>query len=153
MHLSPPTSLTLSMDSEVTEGQRVSIMCHVNSHPVSTLTLNRTSQGSSVELLRDTEHNSLTYSVTVSSAHSGEYTCSAHNTVGSDSTKRSLTVKCGSRWSFLNIVVLSTILSSLQSIFFPLSEAQTQRQQSEQIGPDFPFHTHFLQIHNFMFPC
>ncbi|XP_055083760.1 B-cell receptor CD22-like [Periophthalmus magnuspinnatus] len=90
---SPPTSLTLSMDSEVTEGQRVSVMCHVNSHPVSTLTLSRTSQGSSVELLRDTEHNSLTYSVTVSSAHSGEYTCSAHNTVGSGSTKRSLTVK------------------------------------------------------------
>ncbi|XP_055019516.1 B-cell receptor CD22-like isoform X2 [Boleophthalmus pectinirostris] len=88
-----PTSLTLSMDSEVTEGQNVSITCRVDSSPVSTLTLSRTSQGSPVELLRDTEHNSLIYSVTVTSAHSGEYTCSAHNSVGSDSTKRSLTVK------------------------------------------------------------
>ncbi|XP_055019519.1 B-cell receptor CD22-like isoform X4 [Boleophthalmus pectinirostris] len=91
--LSPPTSLTLSMDSEVTEGQNVSITCRVDSSPVSTLTLSRTSQGSPVELLRDTEHNSLIYSVTVTSAHSGEYTCSSHNSVGSDSTKRSLTVK------------------------------------------------------------
>ncbi|XP_055019520.1 sialoadhesin-like isoform X1 [Boleophthalmus pectinirostris] len=91
--LYPPTSLTLSMNSEVTEGQNVSITCRVDSSPVSTLTLSRTSQGSPVELLRDTEHNSLIYSVTVTSAHSGEYTCSAHNSVGSDSTKRSLTVK------------------------------------------------------------
>ncbi|KAK7886997.1 hypothetical protein WMY93_026618 [Mugilogobius chulae] len=91
--LVPPTSLTLSMDTEVTEGQRVSITCRVDSSPVSTLTLSRTLQGSKVELLKNTDQNSLSYSVTVSSEHSGEYTCSAHNRVGSDSTKRSLQVK------------------------------------------------------------
>ncbi|XP_072316949.1 B-cell receptor CD22-like [Eucyclogobius newberryi] len=88
-----PTSLTLSMDTEVTEGQSLSITCRVDSSPVSTLTLSRTSQGSPVELLQNTEHNSLSFSVTVNSAHSGEYTCSAHNSVGSKSTKKSLTVK------------------------------------------------------------
>ncbi|XP_072316947.1 B-cell receptor CD22 [Eucyclogobius newberryi] len=88
-----PTSLTLSMDTEVTEGQSLSITCRVDSSPVSTLTLSRTSQGSPVELLQNTEHNSLSFSLTVNSAHSGEYTCSAHNSVGSKSTKKSLTVK------------------------------------------------------------
>uniref|UniRef100_A0A3B4APQ8 Ig-like domain-containing protein n=1 Tax=Periophthalmus magnuspinnatus TaxID=409849 RepID=A0A3B4APQ8_9GOBI len=136
MHLYKPKNTNteiVGQTREVEEGRSVTFKCNsdANPHPVSTLTLNRTSQGSSVELLRDTEHNSLTYSVTVSSAHSGEYTCSAHNTVGSDSTKRSLTVKCGSTEEEQSPDGSSSVTLSCSSHSFPPVNLYTWYRRTE----------------------
>ncbi|KAK7886996.1 hypothetical protein WMY93_026617 [Mugilogobius chulae] len=106
--LVPPTSLTLSMDTEVTEGQRVSITCRVDnapqnvrvqadpgltvkenttvtlhcsaqSHPpVSSMTWSRGRTGQELSV-----HTGHTFSVrSVSVNDSDFYTCTAHNQVG-----------------------------------------------------------------------
>ncbi|XP_073340764.1 B-cell receptor CD22-like [Pagrus major] len=96
--LYPPTNLTLSMDSEVTEGQRITIKCTVDSAPTSTLSLTTPNSPDCSDCLPQCDHhvpsNALCVSFNVTSAHSGGYTCTAWNGVGStQSNQRKLVVK------------------------------------------------------------
>ncbi|XP_067456923.1 B-cell receptor CD22 isoform X3 [Thunnus thynnus] len=95
--LYPPTNITLSMDTEVREGQPITIKCTVESFPPSMLTLKRTSTSSpqssewviTAQLSADLSH---TFNVT--STHAGSYTCHAENSEGTQtSTERKLVVK------------------------------------------------------------
>ncbi|XP_053289620.1 Fc receptor-like protein 5 isoform X2 [Pleuronectes platessa] len=95
----PPTEPKLSMSSEVTEGQTITITCTAESFPQSTLTLKRIDKYH--QTLEVTENNlysrpinSLSYTFTVTSADAGWYFCRAQNTEGSkDSKWKELLVK------------------------------------------------------------
>ncbi|XP_053289615.1 Fc receptor-like protein 2 [Pleuronectes platessa] len=95
----PPTEPKLSMRSEVTEGQTITISCTAESFPQSTLTLMRINKYH--QTLEVTENNlysrpinSLSYTFTLTSADAGWYFCRAQNTEGSkDSKQQELVVK------------------------------------------------------------
>ncbi|XP_060936964.1 B-cell receptor CD22-like [Limanda limanda] len=95
----PPTEPKLSMSSEVTEGQNITINCTVESFPQSTLTLMKTNTNH--QSLKITENNlysrhinSLSNTFTVTSANAGWYFCRAENTEGyKDSEQKELVVK------------------------------------------------------------
>ncbi|XP_053288272.1 sialoadhesin-like [Pleuronectes platessa] len=96
----PPTEPKLSMSSEVTEGQTITINCTAESFPQSTLTLMRTYPNPQAlimteENLYSRPINSLYHTFTVTSADAGWYFCCARNTEGSkDSEQKKLVVKC-----------------------------------------------------------
>ncbi|XP_033968677.1 B-cell receptor CD22 [Trematomus bernacchii] len=96
-----PTSLTLSMDAEVREGQLITINCIVESFPLSQLTLTMTptstpppSESHFFEPANDWPPNTLQHKFNVTSAHTGNYCCTATNSLGSiKSQQRTLVVK------------------------------------------------------------
>ncbi|TKS82410.1 B-cell receptor CD22 B-lymphocyte cell adhesion molecule [Collichthys lucidus] len=91
-----PSNVVLSMDTEVKEGQLISITCTVESFPSSQLQLtNPTLDLRPSRLYRiKEESNFLQYTFSVTSAHMGLYTCRAKNEDGSEnSTPRKLVVK------------------------------------------------------------
>ncbi|KAK9514184.1 hypothetical protein VZT92_027669 [Zoarces viviparus] len=94
-----PTELTLSMDTDVREGQLITIRCTVESFPPSTLTLKWTPesnhQSSQLRVNQpDWPPNTLKHSFNVTSTHTGFYTCDARNSEGSKtSERRKLVVK------------------------------------------------------------
>uniref|UniRef100_A0A8C4GEE8 B-cell receptor CD22 n=1 Tax=Dicentrarchus labrax TaxID=13489 RepID=A0A8C4GEE8_DICLA len=88
--LYPPTIPMLSMDTEVTEGQFITISCTVESFPPSQLKLIRTSeanaQSSDIIFSQTSDlrpYNTLHRKFSATSAHTGSYTCSATNSEGS----------------------------------------------------------------------
>ncbi|XP_062256254.1 sialoadhesin-like isoform X2 [Platichthys flesus] len=95
----PPTEPLLSMRSEVTEGQNITISCTVESFPQSTLTLMRIDKYDQHLKITETNLNSrpinsLSHEFTVTSADAGLYFCRAQNTEGSkDSKQKKLVVK------------------------------------------------------------
>ncbi|XP_044214764.1 B-cell receptor CD22 isoform X1 [Thunnus albacares] len=95
--LYPPTNTTLSMDTEVREGQPITIKCTVESFPPSMLTLKRTSTSSAQSsewALTKTKTWALSHTFNVTSTHAGSYTCHAENSEGTQtSTERKLVVK------------------------------------------------------------
>ncbi|XP_051261424.1 hemicentin-2 [Dicentrarchus labrax] len=99
--LYPPTIPMLSMDTEVTEGQFITISCTVESFPPSQLKLIRTSeanaQSSDIIFSQTSDlrpYNTLHRKFSATSAHTGSYTCSATNSEGSKtSEQRKLVVK------------------------------------------------------------
>ncbi|TMS10382.1 B-cell receptor CD22 [Larimichthys crocea] len=91
-----PSNVVLSMDTEVKEGQLISITCTVESFPSSQLQLtNPTLDLRPSKLYRiKEESNFLQYTFSVTSAHMGFYTCRAKNNDGSrNSPPRKLVVK------------------------------------------------------------
>ncbi|XP_034057083.1 B-cell receptor CD22 [Gymnodraco acuticeps] len=96
-----PTSLKLSMDAEVREGQLITINCTVESFPPSQLTLTMTptstpqpSERHFSEAANDWPPNTLQHKCNVTSAHTGDYVCTATNSQGSTkSEQRTLIVK------------------------------------------------------------
>ncbi|XP_068426551.1 B-cell receptor CD22 [Clinocottus analis] len=94
-----PTNLMLSMDTEVREGQLITIRCTVESYPFSTLTLKQTSESNphSPKLLfthrDDGSRNILKYSFNVTSTDAGSYTCDASNSEGSKIEEQKLVVE------------------------------------------------------------
>ncbi|XP_053286966.1 B-cell receptor CD22 isoform X2 [Pleuronectes platessa] len=95
----PPTEPKLSMSSEVTEGQTITISCTAESFPQSTLTLIRTDPYDQTLIITETYHysrpiNSLSHEFTVTSVDAGWYVCRALNTEGvKDSKQKKLVVK------------------------------------------------------------
>lgn len=97
-----PTKPTLSMDTEVREGQLITITCTVESFPLSQLILIRTSGSNPqspewhiTQPADDWHHNALQHKFNATSTGAGFYTCSAKNSEGSEtSEKRKLVVKC-----------------------------------------------------------
>ncbi|KAM8869853.1 B-cell receptor CD22-like isoform 1-T3 [Spinachia spinachia] len=90
-----PTSPSLSMKTEVSEGQLIAISCTVESSPASNLTLILTSdsnpQSSKVLFThagRYRSPNKLNHRFQVTSLHAGVYTCDAANTEGSKTSER-----------------------------------------------------------------
>nr|XP_040020652.1 B-cell receptor CD22 isoform X8 [Gasterosteus aculeatus aculeatus] len=90
-----PTSPSLSMKTEVREGQLVSISCSVESSPPSKLTLTLTSESNppSSKVLfthpgSDRRPNNLYHTFHVTYTHAGFYTCDATNTEGSMTSER-----------------------------------------------------------------
>lgn len=87
------------MDTEATEGDIITIKCTVESFPLSRLTLTRMPPLSSFpELKLQPPHsqqlNKLHYEIKATAAHAGVYTCNATNREGSQSTHKTLVVKC-----------------------------------------------------------
>ncbi|KAF1388278.1 hypothetical protein PFLUV_G00088530 [Perca fluviatilis] len=96
--LYPPTEPMLTMDTELTEDQLITINCTVESFPPSTLTLTRTSkskpQSSEVLFTQYWLSNTLHHKFNVTSTHTGVYTCGATNSEGSNTSKpKTLMVK------------------------------------------------------------
>ncbi|XP_060936961.1 B-cell receptor CD22-like [Limanda limanda] len=96
--LYPPTEPILSMRSEVTEGQTITVSCTVESFPQSTLTLMRTNTYQAFLIAENNLYsrpiNTLSHTFTVTSADAGWYVCRAQNTEGSkDSKQKELVVK------------------------------------------------------------
>ncbi|XP_062256249.1 B-cell receptor CD22-like isoform X3 [Platichthys flesus] len=95
----PPTEPKLSMRSEVTEGQTITINCTVESFPQSTLTLARTDTYPQSLMITEINlnsrtSNSLSHTFTVTSSNTGWYFCRAQNIEGSkDSEQKELVVK------------------------------------------------------------
>lgn len=97
-----PSSPSLSMKTEVREGQLVTISCSVESSPPSKLTLTLTSESNppSSKVLfthpgSDRRPNNLYHTFHVTFTHAGFYTCDATNTEGSmTSERKKLEVKC-----------------------------------------------------------
>ncbi|XP_035862371.1 B-cell receptor CD22 isoform X2 [Sander lucioperca] len=89
--LYPPTEPMLTMDTELREDQLITISCTVESFPLSTLYLTRTSESKpqSSELLFTQlwPDNTLHHKFNVTSTHTGVYTCSATNSEGSKTSK------------------------------------------------------------------
>ncbi|KAM6936527.1 B-cell receptor CD22 [Lycodopsis pacificus] len=90
-----PTKLTLSMDTEVREGQLITIRCTVESFPPSTLTLKWTAtlnhQYSQLRVNdpdNDRSTNTLQHAFNVTSTHTGFYICDATNSKGSETSER-----------------------------------------------------------------
>uniref|UniRef100_A0A8C9YCJ4 B-cell receptor CD22 n=1 Tax=Sander lucioperca TaxID=283035 RepID=A0A8C9YCJ4_SANLU len=87
----PPTEPMLTMDTELREDQLITISCTVESFPLSTLYLTRTSESKpqSSELLFTQlwPDNTLHHKFNVTSTHTGVYTCSATNSEGSKTSK------------------------------------------------------------------
>lgn len=95
----PPTRPTLNMETEVTEVQLITIICTVESYPLSTLTLKRSSKLSRDSLILRSSYsippNELRHTFNATSAEAGIYSCDARNTEGwNTSTKKELVVKC-----------------------------------------------------------
>nr|XP_046255908.1 B-cell receptor CD22 [Scatophagus argus]XP_046255909.1 B-cell receptor CD22 [Scatophagus argus] len=92
-----PTNVVLSMDTVVTEGQRITITCTADSVPPSSLRLIRDLQSSERPPSLPTtpaDKNILKHTFNVTSAHTGVYICSASNSEGTASShKRKLMVK------------------------------------------------------------
>ncbi|XP_075962786.1 B-cell receptor CD22 [Anarhichas minor] len=92
--LYPPTKLTLSMDTEVREGQLIIIRCTVESLPRSILTFKRTSESNPQSSQPHVTHpyndlsNTLQHAFNVTSTHTGFYTCDATNSEGSKTSER-----------------------------------------------------------------
>ncbi|XP_053288199.1 sialoadhesin-like [Pleuronectes platessa] len=89
----PPTEPILSMSSEVTEGQTITISCTVESFPQSTLTLMKINTNNQVEIIPENNLNprpinSISHTFTVTSADAGWYFCRAQNTEGSKYSKQ-----------------------------------------------------------------
>ncbi|XP_053289618.1 sialoadhesin [Pleuronectes platessa] len=95
----PPTEPILSMRSEVTEGQTITISCDAESFPQSTLTLMRINTNNQSLIITENNLysrpiNSLYHKITVTSSDAGWYFCRAQNTEGSkDSKQKKLVVK------------------------------------------------------------
>ncbi|KAM8825929.1 B-cell receptor CD22-like [Synchiropus picturatus] len=83
-----PTNLKLSMYTEVTEGQTLTIRCTVDSFPPSTLTLIREVRSSSVNVSSDSNNNVLVYTTKAAVDHTGSYKCIASNSEGSRTSER-----------------------------------------------------------------
>ncbi|XP_077950811.1 B-cell receptor CD22-like isoform X2 [Gasterosteus aculeatus] len=90
-----PSSPSLSMKTEVREGQLVTISCSVESSPPSKLTLTLTSESNppSSKVLythpgSDRRPNNLNHTFHVTYTHGGVYTCDATNTEGSTTSER-----------------------------------------------------------------
>ncbi|XP_031708901.1 B-cell receptor CD22 isoform X2 [Anarrhichthys ocellatus] len=93
--LYPPTKLTLSMDTEVREGQLITIRCTVESFPLSMLIFKRTSESNPQSSQFHVTHpyadgspNTLQHAFNVTSTHTGFYTCDATNGEGSKTSER-----------------------------------------------------------------
>ncbi|XP_053289585.1 sialoadhesin isoform X2 [Pleuronectes platessa] len=93
----PPTEPNLSMRSEVTEGQIISVRCTAESFPQSTLTLMRINTNK--QSLKITENNlysrpinSLSHKINVTSSDAGWYFCRAQNTEGSKNSNQTQVV-------------------------------------------------------------
>lgn len=84
------------MDTEVTEGELITISCTVESFPRSQLTLARILNSSLEWLFQspDNQFNKLHYEVKATAAHAGFYNCTATNTEGLQWTLHKLVVKC-----------------------------------------------------------
>ncbi|XP_034468053.1 hemicentin-1-like [Hippoglossus hippoglossus] len=95
----PPTKPILSMSSEVTEGQTITVNCTAESFPQSTLTLTRTNTNNQAVIITENNLysrpiNSLYHKINVTSADAGWYVCRAQNSEGSkDSKQKELVVK------------------------------------------------------------
>ncbi|XP_053289578.1 B-cell receptor CD22 isoform X2 [Pleuronectes platessa] len=95
----PPTEPKLSMSSEVTEGQTITINCTAESFPQSTLTLMKINTNNQAEIIPETNINSrpinpVSHTFTVTSADAGRYFCRAQNAeVYKDSMWKKLVVK------------------------------------------------------------
>ncbi|XP_051942680.1 sialoadhesin-like [Hippocampus zosterae] len=93
-----PSEPVLCMTTKVTEGERVNMLCSVESDPLSTLTLTRqstvwapvwpgaSSRGNAVQ------NNMLSHTFKATSADGGVYTCEADNGLGRRSTQKTLKV-------------------------------------------------------------
>ncbi|XP_010788680.1 B-cell receptor CD22 [Notothenia coriiceps] len=96
-----PTSVRLSMDAAVREGQLITINCIVESFPPSQLTLTMTptstpqpSEKHLFEAANDWPHNTLQHKFNLTSTHTGNYFCTATNSQGSTkSNQTTLVVK------------------------------------------------------------
>ncbi|XP_068592285.1 B-cell receptor CD22-like [Cebidichthys violaceus] len=94
-----PTELTLSMSTEVREGQLITIRCTVESFPTSTLTLKWTSESNPQSSQLHVTHPDydrppdLQHAFNVTPTHTGVYTCYATNSEGSQTSERRLVVK------------------------------------------------------------
>lgn len=84
------------MDSEVTEGQLITIKCTVDSAPVSDLTLTtpNSPDRSLPYCYPPVPPNTLCYLFNVTSNHAGSYTCTARNDIDYKRVQRKLVVKC-----------------------------------------------------------
>nr|XP_033496826.1 B-cell receptor CD22 [Epinephelus lanceolatus] len=98
--LYPPTIPNLSMDTEVKEGQLITITCTVESFPLSELTLTRTSSSNPQRpqvFVTQPDHlhpNTLNHTFNVTSTHTGSYVCEAKSSEGSKKSEpRKLVVK------------------------------------------------------------
>ncbi|XP_076004696.1 B-cell receptor CD22-like isoform X1 [Genypterus blacodes] len=94
--LYPPTRLKLTMVTEVTEVQLITVVCTVESFPPSTLTLIHSYNLHRVTVARSSDFppNELHHTFNATSAEAGVYTCDAINSEGSStSTKQELVVK------------------------------------------------------------
>ncbi|XP_061632380.1 B-cell receptor CD22-like [Phyllopteryx taeniolatus] len=92
--LDGPTNLVLSMTTEVTEGELVSMLCSVESVPPSALNLTWTSSDQSMRVVaRSHDDNTLFHSFKATCAHGGVYTCEAINSKGRQSTQKTLDVR------------------------------------------------------------
>ncbi|XP_076004682.1 B-cell receptor CD22-like isoform X3 [Genypterus blacodes] len=92
----PPTTLKLTMVTEVTEVQLITVVCTVESFPPSTLTLIHSYNLHRVTVARSSDFppNELHHTFNATSAEAGVYTCDAINSEGSStSTKQELVVK------------------------------------------------------------
>ncbi|KAM8826633.1 B-cell receptor CD22-like [Synchiropus picturatus] len=88
-----PSNPELSMDTEVTEGQTLTIRCTVDSFPPSTLTLIREVRSSSVNVFSNSNKNGvhnnvLVYTTKAAVDHTGSYKCIASNSEGSRTSER-----------------------------------------------------------------
>ncbi|XP_061530109.1 hemicentin-1-like isoform X4 [Phycodurus eques] len=92
--LDGPTNLVLSMTTEVTEGELVSMLCSVESVPPSALNLTWTSSDQSMRVVtRSNDNNTLFHSFKATCANGGVYTCEAINSQGRQSTQKTLDVR------------------------------------------------------------
>ncbi|XP_060936986.1 limbic system-associated membrane protein-like [Limanda limanda] len=95
----PSTEPKLSMSSEVTEGQTITISCTAESFPQSTLTLAKTYPNYKTLKVTENNHhsgpiNTLYHTFNVTSADAGWYFCRAQNRDGTkDSKEKELVVK------------------------------------------------------------
>ncbi|KAM3614815.1 uncharacterized protein V6R79_019286 [Siganus canaliculatus] len=98
--LYPPTNLLLSMETEAQEGRLLTISCSVESFPVSQLSIEMGNEGHRLSTWTEPRSkiyetpNKLQFTINVTSAHTGVYSCHAWNAEGSkESQQKTLVVK------------------------------------------------------------
>ncbi|KAF7226775.1 B-cell receptor CD22 [Nothobranchius furzeri] len=82
--LFPPTNVTLSLPHKVTEGQTVNIRCSAESSPASTFQLQTSPSSKSLNPKLGDKENSVTFTLTATSADAVVFTCVASNSEGTN---------------------------------------------------------------------